>query len=94
MTNTHTRTYTHTHTHTHTCARTHARTHTHTHTHTRARTHTRTHAVQRLSDCIGEFKCWMVKHKLKLNESKTEFIMALIPHNLKKYGLPQYLVVC
>ena len=48
--------------------------------------------VQRLSDCIGEVKCWMVKHKLKINESKTEFIVALSPHNLKTCGLPQYLV--
>ena len=45
-------------------------------------------AVQRLSDCIGEVKCWLVKHKLKLNESKTGFMVALSRHNLQKYGLP------
>ena len=35
----------------------------------------------------------MIKHKLKLNQSKTEFMVALSPHNLKKYGLPENLIV-
>ena len=36
-------------------------------------------AVQRLSDCIGEIQCWMIKHKLKLNDSKTELMVASAP---------------
>ena len=44
-------------------------------------------AIQRLNDCIGEVKYWMVKHKRKLNESKTELMVVLSPHHLKKYGL-------
>ena len=32
-------------------------------------------------------------HKIKLNESKTELMVALSPHHLKKYGLQEYLVV-
>ena len=50
------------------------------------------YVVQRLSDCICEVKYWMVKHELKLNESKTEFMVVLSPHHLKKCGLPEYLV--
>ena len=50
-------------------------------------------SVMRHGDCIGEVKYWMIKHKLILNENKTEFLVVLSPHNLKKYGLPEYLVV-
>ena len=35
----------------------------------------------------------MAKHKLKLNENKAEFMVAVSHHNLQKYGLPDYLVV-
>ena len=35
----------------------------------------------------------MIKHKLKLNESKTELMVALSSHNLKKCGLSEYLVI-
>ena len=48
---------------------------------------------ERLSDCTGEVKCWMIKHKLKLNESKTELMVAFSSHNLKKCGVPENLVV-
>ena len=49
--------------------------------------------VRRLIDVIGEVKCWLVKHKLKLNQSKTELMVAVSPHNLKKCGRPKNLVV-
>ena len=49
--------------------------------------------VQRLGDCIGEVKCWMIKQSLKLNESETEFMVARSPHNLKTSGLPENPVV-
>ena len=41
-------------------------------------------ATQRLCDCINEIQCWMVQHQLKLNDEKTEFMVALSPHHLKK----------
>ena len=48
---------------------------------------------QRLCDCINEIKCWMVQRKLKLNDEKTEFMVALSPRVLRKFGLPKNLVV-
>ena len=38
-------------------------------------------AVQNLEICISEIKSWMIKHKLKLNDDKTEFITISSPHN-------------
>ena len=48
---------------------------------------------QRLCDCINEIKCWMVQHKLKLNDEKTEFMVAVSPHHLRKCTLPKNLMV-
>ena len=53
----------------------------------------RERATQRLSDCINEIKCWMVQHKLKLNDEKTEFMVALSPHHQRTLGLPKNLMV-
>ena len=47
-------------------------------------------ATQRLCDGI---KCWMVQHKLKLNDEKTELMVALSHNHLRKFGLPKNLVV-
>ena len=33
-----------------------------------------------------EIKCWMVQHKLMLNDEKTEFMVALSPRDMK-FGL-------
>ena len=41
-------------------------------------------AIQRLEYCIDEIRDWMVKHKLKLNDDKTEFIMISPAHNKKE----------
>ena len=38
-------------------------------------------AIQRLEECIIEIRSWMVEHKLKLNDEKTEFIIISSPHN-------------
>lgn len=38
-------------------------------------------AVQNLEMCISEIKSWMIKHKLKLNDDRTEFITISSPHN-------------
>ena len=38
-------------------------------------------AIQSLEICISEIKSWMIKHKLKLNDDKTEFITVSSPHN-------------
>ena len=35
----------------------------------------------------------MVQHKLKLNDEKTEFMVAFSPHHLRKFGLPYNLTV-
>ena len=46
--------------------------------------------THRLCDTI---KCWTVQHKLKLNDDKNEFMVALSPHHLLKFGLSKNLVV-
>ena len=50
-------------------------------------------ARDRLSQCIRDIKDWMIRHKLKLNDSKTEFLALMSPHHLKKFGLPSHLTV-
>ena len=44
--------------------------------------------TQILFHCISEIKCWMVQHKLKLNDEKTELMVSLSPHHPRKCGLP------
>jgi hypothetical protein len=41
-------------------------------------------ALTRLSNCIREIKLWMTNNMLKLNESKTEFFLAISAHNKTK----------
>ena len=40
--------------------------------------------LQRLESCIGDIRMWMVHHKLKLNDDKSEFIVISSPHNKKE----------
>ena len=40
-------------------------------------------ATQIFCDCINEMKCWMVQHKLKLNDEKAEFMVTFSPHHLR-----------
>ena len=44
-------------------------------------------ALSRLSACICEIKVWMTKNMLKLNDSKTEFFVAISPYNKRKLSL-------
>ena len=44
-------------------------------------------ALSRLSACICEIKVWMTKNMLKLNESKTEFFVAISHYNKRKLSL-------
>lgn len=44
----------------------------------------RQHAIERLQLCIAEIQEWMSCNKLKLNESKTEFIVLGSPYFLQK----------
>ena len=41
-------------------------------------------AIHKLEKCIFEIRSWMIKHKLKLNDDKTEFITISSPHNSKE----------
>ena len=41
-------------------------------------------AVFKLSMCANEIRIWMTRNKLKLNESKTEFFMAVSSHNMHR----------
>ena len=41
-------------------------------------------ATTMLENCIEEIRTWMVKHKLKLNDDKTEFLTISSPHNSKE----------
>ena len=42
---------------------------------------------ERTNHCLAEIKAWMVKHFMKLNESKTELLVLGKPHVLKTYDL-------
>ncbi|PIK60612.1 putative tyrosine-protein kinase [Apostichopus japonicus] len=44
----------------------------------------RQHAIEKLQLCIAEIQEWMTCNKLKLNESKTEFIVLGSPYFLQK----------
>lgn len=41
-------------------------------------------AIRQLELCISDIRAWMVEHKLKLNDDKTEFIVISSPHNKKE----------
>ena len=44
----------------------------------------RENAIEKLQLCIAEIQNWMTKNKLKLNESKTEFIVLGSPYYIQK----------
>ena len=44
-------------------------------------------AIYRLQACFRELKQLLTTLKLKLNDCKTEFIVLMSPHQLRKYGL-------
>jgi hypothetical protein len=46
----------------------------------------RERAVERLTACIKELRQWMIAHWLKLNDGKTELVMFMSKHHLKKHG--------
>ena len=46
------------------------------------------YAIYRLQACFRELKQLLTTLKLKLNDCKTEFLVLMSPHQLKKYGLP------
>ena len=50
-------------------------------------------ATQRLYDCIKEVKCWMVHINSKLNDEKTECMVALSRYPRRKFEPPKNLVV-
>ena len=41
-------------------------------------------ALSRLTKCINDIKSWMTCNMLKLNNDKTEFFIALSPHNKRR----------
>ena len=45
-------------------------------------------AIYRLQACFRELKQLLTTLKLKLNDCKTEFLVLMSPHQLRKYGLP------
>ena len=45
-------------------------------------------AIYRLRACFRELKQILTTLKLKLNDCKTEFLVLMSPHQLRKYGLP------
>ena len=51
----------------------------------------RERAAKQLTDFIDDVVTWMISRKLKLNGSKTEFLVLLSPQQLKKYGRPEIL---
>ena len=46
----------------------------------------RERALSRLTACIQEIRVWMAQWWLKLNEDKTEMVIFVSKHHLKKYG--------
>ena len=45
-------------------------------------------ALSSLQDCIAEIRSWMLVNKLKINDSKTEFIILGSKHQLHKVNIP------
>ena len=45
-------------------------------------------AIYRIQACFTELKQLLTTLKLKLNDCKTEFLVLMSPHQLRKYGLP------
>ena len=45
-------------------------------------------AIYRLQACFRELKQLFTTLKLKLNDCKTEFLVLMSPHQLRKFGLP------
>ena len=43
-------------------------------------------AVAQISDCIKGVQCWMLSHRLKMNDSKTEVICFGTRHSLSRLG--------
>ncbi len=50
-------------------------------------------ATNRLTNCTRDIRCWLTYHKLKLNSGKTELLVCLSPHQLKRFGRPEQLIV-
>ena len=46
----------------------------------------RARSVKQIQDCIREICSWMVVNKLKLNPSKTEYIILELKHHFRKHG--------
>ena len=44
-------------------------------------------AVDRICACISHVRSWMLKHKLKINDTKTEFMVIGIPQQLAKVSI-------
>jgi hypothetical protein len=42
------------------------------------------HALDRLNACLADIRSWMIQNKLKINDSKTEFIILASPNALSK----------
>ena len=42
-------------------------------------------ALDKLNSCLKDIRSWMIKNKLKINDSKTEFIILASPHSHKEY---------
>ena len=42
--------------------------------------------MTRLNACVAELRQWMVLHRLKLNDDKTEVIHLISKHNMNKLG--------
>ena len=42
-------------------------------------------ALNKLNSCLKDIRSWMIKNKLKINDSKTEFIILASPHSHKEY---------
>ena len=37
------------------------------------------HSLEKFNSCISDIRVWMIKHKLKINDAKTEFIIFRSP---------------
>jgi hypothetical protein len=43
-------------------------------------------AINRIQRYVVSIKCWVSRHNLKLNNTKTEFVNFMSPHHLKMFG--------
>ena len=55
-------------------------------------TNDETIALARIQACVNELKAWMIRHRLQLNDSKTEILVITTPSSVGKHNQTDFVV--